>query len=87
MIRWLALLLVVGLFALAPAARAQGAVSLDTQVSDRRVEIGQSFQLQLTALVEAGQDMPQSPRLKLPPGFVAHGPSVSTQQQVTIVNG
>jgi hypothetical protein len=85
--RWLALLLVVAAFVTAAVARAQGAVSLDTQVSDRRLAIGQSFQLQLTALVEAGQEMPQSPRLKLPAGFVAHGPSVSTQQQVTIVNG
>jgi len=68
-------------------ARAQHGLSLRTELSSRQVAQGESFVVQLTALAEAGGAVPSSPQLKLPPGFVAHGPSVSTQQQVSIAGG
>lgn len=72
----------------APPSFAQGGgVSMQTEVSARRVEVGQVFQLQVTALGEDGSSAPSNPRLRVPPGFSMQGPSVSTQQQVSISGG
>ena len=68
-------------------AIAQSGVRLRTQVSQTTVEQGQTFQLELSALVESGQPVPSSPRLPAPPGAVVHGPSMSTQQQVVMRGG
>jgi hypothetical protein len=68
-------------------ASAQSGLQVQTQVSTRRVEVGQIFQLQLTALGDADSPPPSAPRLQVPPGFSVQGPTVSSQQQVSIING
>ncbi len=73
--------------AIATPARAQSPVSLRLSTSARHVGVGQTFRVQLSAMVEGGGSTPQSPRLTLPPGISARGPSVSSQTQMTIANG
>src|SRR5690606_32783915 len=67
--------------------RAQSGVNLKTTVTGEQVEAGENFELRLSALSDAGTPMPSSPRLSVPAGVTAHGPSVGTNQQVSIVNG
>ncbi|HMJ13411.1 MAG TPA: BatD family protein, partial [Polyangiaceae bacterium] len=67
--------------------RAQSGLQLQTELSARRVEAGQIFQLQLTALAESQGAPPSAPRLQVPPGFSVQGPTVSSQQQVSIMGG
>jgi hypothetical protein len=61
-------------------------VSLQTQ-APAKVEAGQTFTVQLTAMAAGADDAPSQPRLSVPQNFSAQGPSVSTQYQVTTVNG
>jgi hypothetical protein len=75
-------LLFVALFS--RTARAQ--VSIHTEVSARKVEVGQPFQFQITAMGSAGQT-PADPALRAPAGVEVRGPSVGTQTQVTVNNG
>ena len=82
--RPLASLATVVVMAATASAQAQANVRLSTQVSARRVEVGQTFRLQLTAFSEADGDTPSSPRLTLPKSITSQGPSVSTQRQVSI---
>lgn len=70
----------------APAAAA-GKPQLRTQVSSRTVEVGKSFTLQLTALVDMGDPTPTGPTLAVPPGITAHGPAIGMQTQVSIIQG
>jgi hypothetical protein len=69
------------------AARTAVAAQLSTQVSSSRVEVGQEFTLQLSCMVGTGNASPSEPRLPVPRGLVAQGPSISTQQNVSIING
>lgn len=69
------------------AVDASAAGQLSTQVSASRVEVGQEFTLQLTCLVSGGAGSPSDPRLTAPRGFAVRGPSLSTQQNVSIING
>jgi hypothetical protein len=78
--------IVVSILGFAGRARAQS-VSTRTQVSSNEIEVGETFTLSFTALVEKGEPAPSNPTIKLPPGFVAHGPSVSSQQQVSLSGG
>ena len=71
--------------AAAPAIAQQPRV--DTQISDRKVEVGDRFILQATISTEAGSATPGSPSLIVPPGITASAPNISTQQQVTISGG
>lgn len=73
--------------AIAGPARAQSRVSLHLQTSARHVGVGQTFRVQLSAMVEGGGSTPQNPRLSLPPGISARGPSVASQTQMSINNG
>ncbi len=69
------------------AARlAQAEVSMQTQ-APAKVEVGQRFNVQLTATAASGDETPSQPKLSVPQNFVVQGPSVSTQYQVTTVNG
>lgn len=68
-------------------AQAQSPMRLSTEVSQRTVEQGQSFQFQITAMAGAGEPLPSNPRLPQPAGTVVHGPSVSSQQHVQISGG
>jgi len=65
----------------------QAQVQLSTQALPRRVEVGQRFTVQLTALADSSTCTPTRPRLPVPRGVVVQGPSLSNQQQVSIVNG
>ncbi len=67
-----------------PPAYAQ--VSLETQVSARVVEANTPFQVRLSAL-SSTDDTPQNPRLSLPQGVAVQGPSLSTQNNISFVNG
>lgn len=69
---------------IASPATAQG-VELQSGVSSRRVEVGEPFAFQLSAM--GGDQAPSNPRLRVPAGMSVHGPSVSSNQQVTIVGG
>jgi hypothetical protein len=71
--------------ALSPAAQAQ--VSIQTGVSARKVELGQSVQFQIIAMDSSGQVTPSDPELSAPAGVEVRGPSVGTQTQVSINNG
>lgn len=82
--RLLALLLALLVTALPAVASAQ--VSVQTQASGRRFEVGQTFQLEVQAMGN-GQDTPTDPKLPVPPGFEIRGPSIGTQTQVSMVNG
>ena len=73
------------LLVVARAARAE--VSIQTGVSARKVELGQSLQFQIVAMDPSGQTTPQDPDLPAPPGVEVRGPSVGTQTQVSINNG
>jgi hypothetical protein len=59
---------------------------METQLSSREVEVGEPFQVIVTAFATTGET-PSAPRLKLPPGLGAQGPSISQQQQVSISGG
>ena len=52
--RLLAGILAAAVIVAASPARAQGGASLKMQVSHRQAEVGQNFTLQLTAMVESG---------------------------------
>lgn len=65
----------------------QAQVQLSTKAFPPRVEVGQRFTVQLTALASSSTCTPSRPRLSVPRGVVVQGPSVSNQQQVSIVNG
>ena len=71
----------------ATSALAQSGVQLSTEVSQRTVEQGDSFQFQVTAMTGSGDPVPSSPRLPAPPGATVHGPSISSQQHVQISGG
>jgi hypothetical protein len=76
----------VALCALSVAAPARAAVSLSTEVSPRKVEAGERFVVRLRATSD-GDEAVTSPDLKLPPGITGSGPNVSSQSQISIVNG
>ncbi len=69
------------------AAPARAQVRLQTEVSSRQVEVGETFQLELSALASAGDDTAANPKLTAPPGFEVRGPGISTQTHVSIANG
>lgn len=74
------------LLVVASARPAAAATSMRTTVSARQVEVGGGIRVELSALSD-GDDSPQNPRLKLPPGFSVNGPSVGTNQQISFTNG
>jgi hypothetical protein len=61
-------------------------VRLSTELSSRKVEVGDRFVLRLRAMSDDGT-MPQDPQLKLPAGLSGSGPNVGSQTQMSIVNG
>ena len=70
----------------AAAARAQSP-RVDTQISARKVEVGERFIVQATISTEPDSAAPSNPTLLIPAGITASGPNISTQQQVTISGG
>jgi hypothetical protein len=77
---------VAGALALAsPWAYAQA--NLVTQVSATRVEVGQRFSVQVTCSFSDANEAPTDPRLPVPRGMESDGPSISSQQSISVVNG
>lgn len=62
------------------------ATGVQTNLSDDTAEVGDSVQVELSAMSDT-DDVPQNPRLELPPGFTVRGPNVSSSQQISILNG
>lgn len=71
---------------IAVVSMAHAEVGLQTRVSTQRPEVGESFTLQLTALSD-GDELPSSPSLAPVAGFSINGPSITSQQQVSIAGG
>jgi hypothetical protein len=63
------------------------APSLSAHLTPEVVEVGEPFTVVLSASVGAGAETPSDPRLTVPAGMAASAPSISTQSQVSIVNG
>lgn len=74
------------LCALSIAAPARAAVTLSTEVSPRKVEAGDRFIVRLRATSD-GNEPVTNPELKVPAGITGSGPNVSSQSQISIVNG
>lgn len=59
---------------------------LKTRISTTRPEVGESYTIQLSALVQPGEPVPADPRLKPPKGAtIVSGPNVG--QSVVVING
>ncbi len=61
-------------------------VQVQTQISGRRVEVGEPFTIQLS-LMSDSDVQPENAKLPVPPNVQARGPQLSTQQRVSITNG
>src|SRR5690606_20456022 len=77
--------LLLALFVVTFANSAWGA-SLRTEVAARRVGVGQSFEVKLTATYADGEPEPQNPQLTLRGKAQVRGPSVGSQRRVTMRN-
>ncbi|MGC4067875.1 MAG: BatD family protein [Polyangiaceae bacterium] len=73
------------LFVASSWAHAQA--NLVTQVSATRVEVGQRFSVQVTCNFSDGSEAPTDPRLPAPRVMEVDGPSISSQQSISVVNG
>jgi hypothetical protein len=62
------------------------AASLRTEVAARRVGVGQSFEVKLTATQADGEPEPQNPQLTVRGKAEVRGPSVGTQRRVMMRN-
>jgi hypothetical protein len=61
--------------------------SVTASVQPREVEVGEPFSVTLTVTVDSSAPSPSDPVLPLPNGLHAGPPSVSSQTQISIVNG
>lgn len=68
------------------ARPAQAAVELEIQMGARQIEVGDTTELQLTALASDDEAL-QNPRLMAVPGLQVEGPSMGSRTQVSINNG
>ncbi|HTM46881.1 MAG TPA: BatD family protein, partial [Polyangiaceae bacterium] len=81
---WLrALLMCLLCLVFSPSAYCQ--VEMQLEASSRAVEVGQAFQVSLTA--QSPQGNAANPQLMAPRTFVVNGPSVGTSMNISIVNG
>jgi BatD DUF11 like domain len=87
--KWIAALALVTWTLVAPlGAWAQGAPPrLRSSVDADHVEVGQRFTFQLEVTLDASSPEASDPRLVLPGGMTASGPSISSQTQISFVNG
>ena len=81
---WVALAALAFALALALASSAQ--VTVQARASAAKVEVGQRFQVELTASSN-DRSQPTNPRLPVPPGVSVGGPSVGTRTQVSLGTG
>jgi hypothetical protein len=83
---WVVLL--VAMVALFPReVRAQSEPSVSASLQPNDVQVGEPFSVQLSVTTDAGGPSASDPRLVLPDGLRASQPSVSTQTQISFVNG
>jgi hypothetical protein len=76
-------LFICSLLLLSRAAHADAEIQLE--LSAEQIEVGQQLRVRLQ--INSEGDAADSPRLRVPSSFVVAGPSVGTQQQISIVNG
>lgn len=82
---WAALAAFALAFVLTLPASAQ--VAVQARASAAKVEVGQRFQVELTASSNDRNNQPSDPRLPVPPGVSVGGPSVGTRTQVSLGMG
>jgi hypothetical protein len=75
-----------GVAAFVVAAEVRAATALQTTVSAREAEVGESIRFEVSALSD-GDDSPENPRLTVPAGFSVQGPNISSSQQISFTNG
>jgi hypothetical protein len=75
-----------GVILASQCSTAFAATGVQTNLSEHQAEVGDNVQVELSAMSDT-DDVPQNPRLELPPGFSARGPNVSSSQQISIMNG
>ena len=84
-------LLVVGLtlavLALPRFGWAQGAPEMSASLDPNEVEVGEPFNVVLNATADSSAPPVSDPRLNLPSGLRASPPSISTQTQISFING
>lgn len=80
------LILMVGFAAILLQSSLASAASLRTEVAARKVGVGQSFEVQVTAVQDDGDPAPQSPRLKVQGSARVSGPSIGSQRRMTMKN-
>lgn len=85
--RAVSLLLAVLCVALSSSLALAQSPQITLRASQTEVEAGQTFSVQLLALVDEGEPLPRKPTLRVPPAFTAHGPSVATQTQISLSGG
>lgn len=93
-IRWALLAGVLALGAAGPpgvlgvrTAWAQGSPEVSLRVDAEDIEMGESITITLTAMSDAAGSQPLEPQLKAPAGWVVTGPMISTQTQMSVING
>lgn len=69
--------------ALLTTEAAYAELKLETQ-APAKVEVGQRFSVQLTALTDSDAEGPSQPKLPIPPSFQMQGPSIASQHQVNM---
>ncbi|MCC6217655.1 MAG: BatD family protein [Polyangiaceae bacterium] len=82
--RWLGLAAAAATGLSSASASAQ---ALTLRASARRVEVGETFQVQLSVMGDPGSAAPSAPRLSIPARVTAEGPAVSSRQEVSISGG
>ena len=68
-------------------AQAQGTPEVNLRVDAPEVEVGEPVTLTLSAMSDSSTPQPSDPQLKAPRGWTASAPMVSTQSQMSIING
>lgn len=68
-------------------AWAQGSPEVSLRADTDNVEMGEAITITLSVMNNAGSAQPTDPRIKQPPGWVVTGPMISTQTQMSIING
>lgn len=65
---------------------ARAATSVHLTVGQDHVAVGESFQVEVSALSDS-DDNPTNARLHVSPGLAVQGPNISTSQQISFTNG
>lgn len=74
------------LFTILCGALPASAADLRTEVSARRVGVGQTFEVSITAVQQEGDPEPENPRLTVQGDAIVRGPSISSQRKIMMRN-